>query len=191
MRPLSLLEARVLGVLVEKSQTVPDSYPLVAQRAHARLQPEDGARSGDRGERGRGAGRRRRAQGACRWRSSRADRASPLRAQPRPRARRAVAIGGLAGDADVARPADRRPSCARARAAASLRRHLGGRRISRRARCAAPDDKGGPLAIQLPRAPGAREQRWAHLLCGPVDTQRIAGRERTAKRSFRRASSPR
>src|SRR5450432_1323508 len=28
MRPLSLLEARVLGVLVEKAHTVPDSYPL-------------------------------------------------------------------------------------------------------------------------------------------------------------------
>jgi uncharacterized protein YceH (UPF0502 family) len=23
--------------------------------------------------------------------------------------------------------------------------------------------------VQLPRAPGAREARWAHLLCGPVD----------------------
>ncbi|MCM2339589.1 YceH family protein [Rhodoferax sp.] len=30
-------------------------------------------------------------------------------------------------------------------------------------------DKGGPLVIKLARAPGAREQRWAHLLCGPVD----------------------
>ncbi|MGZ5180168.1 MAG: YceH family protein [Ramlibacter sp.] len=28
--------------------------------------------------------------------------------------------------------------------------------------------KGGPLVVRLPRAPGAREQRWAHLLCGPV-----------------------
>ena len=27
-----------------------------------------------------------------------------------------------------------------------------------------------PLVIRLPRAPGAREARWAHLLCGPVDT---------------------
>ena len=26
-----------------------------------------------------------------------------------------------------------------------------------------------PLVVKLPRAPGAREQRWAHLLCGPVD----------------------
>jgi hypothetical protein len=30
-------------------------------------------------------------------------------------------------------------------------------------------EKGGPLVVQLPRAPGAREQRWAHLMCGPVD----------------------
>jgi uncharacterized protein len=31
------------------------------------------------------------------------------------------------------------------------------------------EDKGGPLVVLLPRAPGAREQRWAHLMCGPVD----------------------
>lgn len=30
------------------------------------------------------------------------------------------------------------------------------------------DDKGGPLVVKLPRAAGAREQRWAHLLCGDV-----------------------
>ena len=29
--------------------------------------------------------------------------------------------------------------------------------------------KGGALTVKLARAPGAREQRWAHLLCGPVD----------------------
>lgn len=32
-----------------------------------------------------------------------------------------------------------------------------------------PPEKGGPLVIKLARAPGTREQRWAHLLCGPVD----------------------
>ena len=36
-------------------------------------------------------------------------------------------------------------------------------------------EKGGPLAVKLPRAPGAREQRWAHLLCGPVDVETAAG----------------
>ena len=30
--------------------------------------------------------------------------------------------------------------------------------------------KGGPLAVLLPKAPGAREARWAHLLCGSVET---------------------
>ena len=28
--------------------------------------------------------------------------------------------------------------------------------------------------MQLPRAPGAREPRWAHLLCGPVDVSALA-----------------
>jgi uncharacterized protein YceH (UPF0502 family) len=37
------------------------------------------------------------------------------------------------------------------------------------------EEKGGPLVVKLARAPGAREQRWAHLLCGPVDaTQAFA-----------------
>jgi uncharacterized protein len=31
------------------------------------------------------------------------------------------------------------------------------------------EDKGGALVVKLPRAPGAREARWAQLLCGPVD----------------------
>lgn len=36
------------------------------------------------------------------------------------------------------------------------------------------EEKGGPLVVKLPRAPGAREQRWAHLLCGAVDTSSLA-----------------
>lgn len=35
-------------------------------------------------------------------------------------------------------------------------------------------DKGGPLVARLPRAPGAREQRWAQLLCGPVSATQSA-----------------
>lgn len=31
------------------------------------------------------------------------------------------------------------------------------------------DDKGGPLVVKLPRAPGSREARWAHLLSGAID----------------------
>ncbi|TWO72335.1 DUF480 domain-containing protein [Caenimonas sedimenti] len=36
------------------------------------------------------------------------------------------------------------------------------------------EEKGGPLVTLLPRAPGAREQRWAHLLCGAVDAATLA-----------------
>ncbi len=35
-------------------------------------------------------------------------------------------------------------------------------------------EKGGPLVVKLPRASGAREQRWAHLLCGPVDASALS-----------------
>ena len=31
------------------------------------------------------------------------------------------------------------------------------------------EEKGGPLVVKLPRAAGAREQRWAQLMNGPVD----------------------
>jgi uncharacterized protein YceH (UPF0502 family) len=34
-------------------------------------------------------------------------------------------------------------------------------------------EKGGALVLKLPRAPGAREQRWAHLLCGSVDVDAL------------------
>ncbi len=41
-------------------------------------------------------------------------------------------------------------------------------------------EKGGPLVVKLPRASGAREQRWAHLLCGPVDASAVATSGRPA-----------
>ncbi len=42
-----------------------------------------------------------------------------------------------------------------------------------------PADKGGPLVVKLPRAPGEREQRWMHLLCGPVDAAQLAPTHRS------------
>jgi uncharacterized protein YceH (UPF0502 family) len=38
--------------------------------------------------------------------------------------------------------------------------------------------KGGPLLVKLPRAAGMREQRWAHLLCGPVEAGAAQGSSR-------------
>ncbi|MDB5882571.1 MAG: hypothetical protein JWP43_2449 [Ramlibacter sp.] len=39
-------------------------------------------------------------------------------------------------------------------------------------------EKGGPLVAKLARAAGMREQRWAHLLCGPVSIGAPDGQER-------------
>jgi hypothetical protein len=36
------------------------------------------------------------------------------------------------------------------------------------------DDGGQPMVQKLPRMPGAREQRWVHLLCGEPDLQALA-----------------
>lgn len=36
-----------------------------------------------------------------------------------------------------------------------------------------PADKGGPMVVKLARTPGTREQRWAHLLSGPVDAAQL------------------
>ncbi len=35
------------------------------------------------------------------------------------------------------------------------------------------DDGGAAYVVKLPRAHGAREQRWAHLLCGEIDVRAI------------------
>lgn len=37
-----------------------------------------------------------------------------------------------------------------------------------------PEEQGGALVVKLPRAPGARESRWAQLLGGPVDVAAMA-----------------
>ena len=50
-------------------------------------------------------------------------------------------------------------------------------------------EKGGPLALRLPRAPGAREPRWTHLLSGPVDVSMLPAAAPT--RSSPVARSPR
>ena len=56
MRPLSLLEARVLGVLVEKAHTVPDSYPLSLNSLTLGCNQKTARDPVLDGERGRGAG---------------------------------------------------------------------------------------------------------------------------------------
>ncbi len=168
MRPLTPIEARVLGTLMEKARTVPDSYPLTVnalvsgcnQRSSREppMQLEDSQvqmalvdlkslnlvleTSGGR---------------TARWQHN-FERAIGVPSQ-------SAALLGLlllrgpqtAGELRL--NAERWHRFADISSVEAFLDELQQR----------PDVNGGPLVVLLPRRAGVREQRWAHLLCGPVD----------------------
>jgi uncharacterized protein YceH (UPF0502 family) len=173
MRPLSLLEARVLGVLIEKSLTVPDSYPLSLNALTL----------------------------GCNQKTARDPviAASDAEVQGAVDALKSLSLAFESSGSRVARyehnlgRALGLPSQSVALLAALMLRgpqtaselRTSSERLHRFADMSAvegfldelsarADDKGGALVVKLPRAPGAREQRWAHLLSGPVDASAFA-----------------
>ena len=172
MRPLSLLEARALGVLVEKSLTVPDSYPLSLNALTL----------------------------GCNQKTARDPvlAATEGEVQVAVDALKSLALAFESSGSRVARYEHNLgralgvPSQSVALLATLLLRgpqtaaelRTGAERLHRFADVSAvegfleelaarPADKGGALVLKLPRAPGAREPRWAHLLCGPIDVSAL------------------
>jgi uncharacterized protein YceH (UPF0502 family) len=168
MRPLSLLETRVLGVLVEKSLTVPDSYPLSLNALTL----------------------------GCNQKTARDPvlAASDAEVQVAVDALKALSLAFESSGSRVSRYEHNLgrvlglPSQSVALLTALMLRgpqtaselRTSSERLHRFADVSAvegfldelasrAEDKGGPLVVKLPRAPGAREQRWAHQLSGPVD----------------------
>ena len=173
LRALTPLEARVLGVLVEKAHTVPDSYPLslnalmlgcnqktarepVMNAGETEVQQavDDLAglelvleRSGSR---------------VVRFEHN-MQRAMSLPSQ-------SVALLATLMLRGPQTSAELRANSERLHRFADLSSVEGFlQELSDRA-----PDKGGPLLVKLPRAPGSREARWAHLLCGAVDASLIS-----------------
>jgi uncharacterized protein YceH (UPF0502 family) len=161
---LSLLETRVLGVLVEKERTVPDSYPLslnaltlgcnqknnrdpVIQATEAEVQAAvDALRSLSLVIESSGSRVMRYAHNLGRV----------LRIpDPGVALLTALMLRGPSTPGELRIASERLhrfPDLGAVEAVLSeLARH-----------------EGQPLVVQLPRAPGARENRWAHLLSGPV-----------------------
>jgi uncharacterized protein YceH (UPF0502 family) len=166
MRPLSLLEARVLGVLVEKSLTVPDSYPLslnaLTLGCNQKTARDPVLAASDAEVKGLSL--------AFESSGSRVSRYEHNMGRVLGLPSQSVAL--------LATLMLRGPQTASELRTASERLHrfadisaVEGFLDELAARA---DEKGGPLAIKLPRAPGAREQRWAHLLGGPVDPSSFA-----------------
>jgi uncharacterized protein YceH (UPF0502 family) len=168
MTPLTLAEARVLGTLMEKARTVPDSYPLTLNALVAgcnqKSSREPITNLGETEVQEALDGLKRRSL-AFTSRGSRVERWEHnfQRAMVVPE-QSAVLLGLLmlrgpqtAGELRI--HAERWYRFADISSVEAFLDEMGSR----------GEDKGGPLVVQLPRAPGAREARWAHLLCGPVD----------------------
>jgi len=171
--PLTELQARVLGVLVEKQRTVPDIYPLSLNALTA----------------------------GCNQKNNRDPvlEASEAQVQEAVDALHARSLLSQSSGARVARyehnlaRALRIPDQAVALLAALMLRgaqtagelRIGCERLHRFADIASveafldelatrPEAQGGPLAVKLARRAGERGERWAHLLCGPVSSLPVA-----------------
>ena len=168
MRALSLLEARVLGVLVEKAHTVPDSYPLSLNAMMAGVNQKtarDPVLNATEAEIQAAADALKALHLAFESSGSRVTRweHNMGRAMALPSQSVAVlAVLMLRGPQTTAELRTNSERLHRFADLSSVEAFLD-------ELAARSDEKGGPLVIKLARAAGAREARWAHLLSGEVD----------------------
>ena len=168
LRALSLLEARVLDVLVEKAHTVPDSYPLSlnsltlgGNQKTAREPVLNATESEVQGavDALKGLNLAFEASGS---RVSRYEHNMGRTLALPSQSVALLAVLMLRGPQTVSElraNADRLHRFADLSSVEGFLEELAER----------PAEKGGALVVKLPRAPGAREPRWAHLLCGEID----------------------
>lgn len=170
---LDATQARVLGCLIEKEATTPDTYPLtvnaaqVAANQKTAREPVMNISTGNVQH----ALRQLEGMGLARQHfSSRAERYEHLLGNRLDLPRQQVALLGLLllrGPQTVGELAARSERLARFADAEDLRHQLD--RLQQR-----------DLVILLPRAPGQREERFMHLLGGPVDAEALAAQYRAA-----------
>jgi hypothetical protein len=173
---LSAAEARVLGCLIEKEATTPDAYPLTVNAAHVAANQKtarDPVMALDVGEVNHALRQLESKRLAKQVFSSRAERyehrTGPFFSLPQPQV---VLLGLLLlrGAQTAHELLARSERLVKFDDADDVRHHLE-RLIQRQP----------ALIVQIPRGPGQREDRYAHLLCGPVDAAAIS--ERMAQRN--------
>ena len=168
MRALSLLEARVLGVLVEKALTVPDSYPLSINSLTLggnQKTARDPVLSASESEVQAAVDALKGLHLVLEASGSRVTRYEHNVGRVLALPSQSVALLAvllLRGPQTVS---ELRANAERLHRFADLSSVEG----FLEELAARPDEKGGALVVKLPRAPGAREPRWAQLLCGDVD----------------------
>jgi uncharacterized protein YceH (UPF0502 family) len=169
MEALTLAEARVLGTLMEKARTVPDSYPMTLNTLVAgcnQKSSRDPVTNLSESQVQEALDGLKRRSLAFTARGNRVDRWEHnfQRAMVVPE-QSAVLLGllmlrGPQTPGELRIHSERWYRFADISSVEAFLHEMRDRDAAR----------GGPLVVQLPRAPGAREARWAHLLCGPVDT---------------------
>jgi len=168
MRPLSLLEARVLGVLIEKAHTVPDSYPLSLNSLVSGCNQKttrDPVMNATEAEVQVAADALKALHLAFESSGSRVTRYEHNMGRALALPSQSVAVlavlmlRGPQTSSELRANTDRLHRFADVSSVEAFLDELAAR----------SEEKGGPLVVKLPRAPGAREARWTHLLCGAVD----------------------
>jgi len=173
MRPLSLLEARALGVLIEKAHTVPDSYPLSINSLTLGCNQKTAREpviAASEGEVQAAVDALKLLSLAFESSGSRVTRYEHNLGRALQLPSQSVALlctlmlRGPQTTSELRANSERLHRFADLSAVEGFLDELAAR----------PADRGGPLALLLPRAPGAREPRWAHLLSGAVDVAAVA-----------------
>jgi uncharacterized protein len=167
--PLTTAEARVLGSLVEKESTTPEQYPLtenavvVACNQKTSREPVMTLSLGDVGHALRRMEERKLVRSQH---GSRAQRYEHRMAEAYSLTRQqqgALAVLLLRGPQTANEIITRTERMAKFADADELR-HTLDRLINRDT----------PLVVRIPKGPGQREDRYMHLMCGPVDVEAIA-----------------
>lgn len=164
---LSLIETRVLGVLVEKEKTVPDTYPLSLNALVAGCNQKNNrvpVLAATESEVQRALDELRHHSLVIESSGARVTRFSHNVGRVLKVPDQAVALLATLMLRGPQTPGELRGSAERLHPFAdvsSVEAFLD--ELAQR-----PEEKGGPLVIKLARAPGEREARWAHLLSGPV-----------------------
>jgi len=164
---LSSLETRVLGVLIEKERTVPDTYPLSLNALTAGCNQKnnrDPLIAASEAEVQAAVDRLRPLSLVIESSGSRVMRYSQNVQRVLKVPSEAVALLAtlwLRGPQTAAELRSASERLHRFADVSSVEGYL--EELATR-----PAEQGGPLVTLLPRRPGMREQRWAHLLGGPV-----------------------
>lgn len=168
---LTAAQARALGCLIEKEATTPDAYPLTVNAVHVAANQKtarDPVMSLDVGEINHALRQLETLRLAKQVFSSRAERYAHAAGAFFSLPQAQVALLGLLllrGAQTAHELLARSERLAKFEDADDVRHHLE-RLIQRQP----------ALVVLIPRGPGQREDRYAHLLCGPVDAAAITAR---------------